>query len=404
MRVAYLLSHYPRVSQVFVQREVAGLRARGVEVVTVSVRRPQDVFTERDAEEAAATPWLSPPRPLTLVRAHLRAAMRPAAWIASLVSAVRDAPPGQRLRQARYWGGAIQLWDLLRRRHVTHVHAHFSTNAADIALTATRFGRAVGSGPQSFSMHLHGVGDFSDVHANRIALKGREASGILCASDYSKAQALSWLEPESWDRVHVARYGVPVPPAPARRHGDGPLRILGVGRLVGVKGHVVLLEALRLLADQGVDAEADVVGGGPLQEELERRARALGLGERVRWHGALGHDAVAALYAQADVFCLPSFAEGLPVVVLEAMAAGLPVVASRITGIPEAITDAEDGLLVTPARPDLLAEALARLARDPELRARLGGAARRRIEAELTEEAGAEAIHAALAAVIPPGG
>jgi len=400
VRLAYLLSHYPRASQVFLQREVLGLRARGVEVLTVSVRRPVDLLSDVDRAEAATTLWLAPLPVVPALRAHARALARhPGAYAAGLRRAFADAPPGRRAIQGVYWLRAILLWDLLRRRRVEHVHAHFATNASDIALLVARFGRAAGEGPRSFSLHLHGPTDFFEIAANRVALKAREASGVLCISDYARAQTLAWVEPERWDRVHVARYGVPVPPARAVvARADGPLRILTVGRLAGVKGQVVLLEAFAAL---GGDAELDVVGDGPLRDELPRRAVALGIADRVRFHGALGHDRVAALYARADVFCLPSFAEGLPVVVLEAMAAGLPVVTTAITGVPEAIADGEDGLLVRPGRADELRAALARLLGDPSLRARLGAAARVRIERELTVEASTAQILAALRAVVP---
>jgi glycosyltransferase involved in cell wall biosynthesis len=163
-----------------------------------------------------------------------------------------------------------------------------------------------------------------------------------------------------------------------------------------VKGHAVLLEAL-----VGLDATLDVVGGGPLEAELRERAAALGVAERVTFHGALGHDEVERLYAQADVFCLPSFAEGLPVVLLEAMAHGIPVVATRITGVPEAVTDGVEGLLVSPARPDELAAALVRIAADPDLAARMGEAGARRIASELSHEASISQIEQALRRVVP---
>lgn len=402
MRLAYLLSPYPCTSQVFVQREVLGLRARAVEVVTISVRRSTEVRSPADRAEAATTRWLVPAAPIALLRAHLRAARRPRAWLGTLLGAVRDGPPGRRAKQVVYWGEAVLLWDMLRRDGIDHVHVHFALNASDVALIAARLGRAQGEGPRSFSVHFHGPTDFFDIEGNRVGLKALEASGVICISDFARAQVLSRLPVEAWDRVHVARYGAPVDDGAAAQGVPGtPFRVLTVGRLASVKGQPVLLSAIAALVAAGHDVQLDIVGEGPLRRDLERLADELGIAERVRWHGALGHDAVAERYRQADVFCLPSFAEGLPVVVLEAMAAGVPVVATAITGVPEAIEHERHGLLVRPGRVDELVTALSRLADEPALRSALGLAARARIVDELSDAASAAQIHAALEQIVP---
>jgi glycosyltransferase involved in cell wall biosynthesis len=400
VRIAYLTSRYPGTSQVFLQREVLGLRERGVDVTTVSVRRSREVLSAADREEAARTRWLVPPSPLRLLAAHARAARHPGAWLGTLVRGVRDGPPGKRAMQLMYWGEAVLLWDLLRREAIDHVHVHFANNASDIALLATRLGRATGEGPRSFSLHLHGPTDFYDVQRNRLGLKGREAAGVICISDFARSQALAHLPAAAAGRVRVARYGAPPPIDRPPREPGGPLRVLVVARLAPVKGHAVLLEALARSAEAGADLRLDVVGDGPLRDELPRLAEQLGVADRVTWHGAVGQDEIAVHWARADVFCLPSFAEGLPVVVLEAMSAGLPVVATAVMGVPEAVRDEQEGLLVQPARPDLLAEALVRLARDPELRRRLGEAGRRRAAEDLSHERSVEAIRAALEEIV----
>src|SRR3954447_25382824 len=125
MRLAYLLSPYPCTSQVFVQREVLGLRARGVDVMTVSVRRSREVLSNTDRAEAATTRWLVGPSAGALLLAHLRAARHLPAWLGSLAGAIRDAPGGRRLMQVLYWGEAVLLWDLLRREGIAHIHVHF---------------------------------------------------------------------------------------------------------------------------------------------------------------------------------------------------------------------------------------------------------------------------------------
>jgi glycosyltransferase involved in cell wall biosynthesis len=152
-----------------------------------------------------------------------------------------------------------------------------------------------------------------------------------------------------------------------------------VGRLVPVKGHAKLIEAVAELRRRGVPVHATLVGGGPRREALERLAARLGVAESVTFTGSLSHDDVLERYAEADVFCLPSFGEGLPVVLMEAMAMELPVVASQVMGVSELVEHDVSGLLVTPARPDLLADALERLASDPALRASMGAAGRKKV-------------------------
>jgi glycosyltransferase involved in cell wall biosynthesis len=154
------------------------------------------------------------------------------------------------------------------------------------------------------------------------------------------------------------------------------VRILTVGRLLALKGHALLLQAVAGVRAAGAEVELTIVGDGPERERLEVLTRELAIEGHVRFAGAVGRDRVASHYAAADIFCLASFAEGVPVVLMEAMAAGLPVVATRVAGIPELIRDEETGLLVSPGRADLLAGALMRLVESEGLRRRLGGAGR----------------------------
>jgi glycosyltransferase involved in cell wall biosynthesis len=201
-----------------------------------------------------------------------------------------------------------------------------------------------------------------------------------------------------WGKLRVVQCGIDprgLAP-PASRPPGGPLRLLTVGRLVPGKGHAVLLEALARLRDEGVDVVTTFVGDGPERDGLERLAHALRLD--VRFAGAVGQDELRAYYEAAQLFCLPTFAEGLGVVLLEAMASGLPVVSTLVMGVPEVVEDGETGLLVRPGRPDLLADAIRRLAGAPELRERMGSAGRRWVLEEFDVGRQAEAVAALLGA------
>jgi glycosyltransferase involved in cell wall biosynthesis len=171
-------------------------------------------------------------------------------------------------------------------------------------------------------------------------------------------------------------------PPEGGRPEDGPLRILTVGRLDSMKGVAILVEAVGELRRRGVAVALTVVGDGPQREHLQRLAERESAGREITWAGPVGQDTIRDHYHAADVFCLPSFAEGIPVVLMEAMSTGLPVVANAITGIPELVEDEVSGLLIRPGRSDLLVDALQRLAADPDLRRRMGRAGRDRVRSE----------------------
>jgi glycosyltransferase involved in cell wall biosynthesis len=381
MRIAYVCNRYPAISNTFILREVQALRRRGAEVETITVRRParEHILSAADRAEDAATSAILPLAPLAMLRAHAQALLRrPHRYLATLALAWRLRRPGLRgaLWQLFYFAESVQIWDVCRRRGVCHLHAHFTHVASDDALLAARLGG------WTWSFTTHGGLEFFDLSRTLLAEKARRADVVVCVSDFGRSQVMAHVEEEHWNKLHVVRCGIE--PAlftdrdaaalggEAEADGARPLRVLSVARLVPLKGHAVLLDALAQLARDGVEVELTLVGDGPARASLEQRAERLGIAARVAFAGAVGQDEIATWYARADAFCLPSFAEGLPVVLMEAMAMGLAVVASRITGVPELVEDGTSGLLVTPGRADELSAALRRLAEQPALRARLG--------------------------------
>jgi glycosyltransferase involved in cell wall biosynthesis len=268
----------------------------------------------------------------------------------------------------------------MRANGVEHLHAHHGNVGSDVAMIAARLGNRRG-GSFSWSYTPHGPTEYADVRGHKLALKTERADATVAISDYARSQLMTLVEPEHWDRIRVVHCGVdPAAYGVARTPGDGPLRILNVARMDWRKGQELLVEAVAILRDRGVAVELTIVGDGPARAHVEERAR--GLGVEVEFAGAVGQDAMPSFYARADAFCLPSFAEGVPVVLMEAMAGGVPVVATRIAGVPELVEDGAGGLLVPPGRPDALADALERLARDPALRASLAAAGRAKVVAE----------------------
>jgi glycosyltransferase involved in cell wall biosynthesis len=389
LRCAYLVSRYPTVTHTFVQSEIRALRALGAEIRPVTVRRPDaaEVLSPEDAREHSATHALLPSSPVRLVRAHARAFARaPGAYLRTLLGALLMGPGGARRRvwQAFYFAEAMLLWDWLESQGLRHVHVHFANVAGDVAMLCTRYANAAGGGGRrwTWSLTVHGPTELLDMSAHKLAEKVSDADTTVCTSDFVRSQLMALVPQECWPRLHTIRCGIDReryhPPAAGRDDSEPP-QILTVAGMSRRKGYDVLLEALADLAGRGAEFGALLVGDGDERARLEAQSVALGLAGRVRFAGALGQDVVPGLYRDADVFCLPSYAEGVPTVLMEAMASELPAVATHIMGVPELIDDGHSGLLVPPGRADLLADALERLIADPDLRKRLGRAAAERV-------------------------
>jgi glycosyltransferase involved in cell wall biosynthesis len=235
---------------------------------------------------------------------------------------------------------------------------------------------------RGWSLTVHGPGELYEARRYRLVEKVRDAAFTAAVSEFTRSQLMALAGADCAARIHVVRMGVDrerfrVSERPERPPAE--VRIICVARLVAHKGQVVLLRALARLRDEGLPLRATLVGEGPERGRLERLARELGLESLVVFTGAVSQDELPALYGAADVFCLPTLAEAVGVVNMEAMATGLPVVSSGLMGVPELVEDGVSGLLVTPGREDELAAALKRLAEDPELRRRLGEGGRRKV-------------------------
>lgn len=390
-RLAYLVSRYPAVTHAFIAEEVRGMRRAGVEVSTYSVRRASEVEVLSDSArtEAGQTRFLVPVGFLRLLATVLIAfATAPRAFVATLWQSLgrADGSPRGLLWRVFYFAEALLLWSRLRSTAIRHVHVHFPNVASDVALLATSYANRRRAGDRrrwTWSVTLHGPTEFADVRAHDLAAKVGAADLVVCTSNWAASQVTAWAGgAESRVRVvpcgvDLARFSVAGP----RRSVPRPaLAVLTVAGLTARKGHRYLLEAVAALGERGM--VVDIVGAGPEGPHLEAMAHRLGIAGLVRFHGALGHDEVAARYAMADVFCLPSLAEGVPFVLMEAMACAIPVVTTWICGVPELLTHEQEGLLVPPADAAALAEAFGRLHGEPELRERLGRQGRARMEAE----------------------
>ncbi len=359
------------------------LRRLGLDIRVVSIRRPDRPTGELPAaerEEAGRTFYVKGGGWGRILGDHFTVLLtRPVPYVRGLAYAVKTARMDLRktVYHVAYFGQAVAVGQWLKREGLTHVHTHFSSTVA--LFLSVVF-------PISVSMTIHGSDEFKDSIGFLLPEKIERAAFICAISKYGKGQLARVSPAEHWSRIEVAPLGVDLAQFAPRpfRVSPRPMVITCVGRLASPKSHILLIEAVEWLLQRDRPVVLRLVGDGPDRRMLEQAAARAGVGQYVRFEGALNQDGVVSVYSESDVFALSSFAEGVPVVLMEAMAMEIACVATWVTGIPELIRNEVDGLLVPPADSEALAEALARLYDDAELRERLGKAGRVRV-AELYE-------------------
>ena len=321
----------------------------------VSIRRSPAVVDASDQEELGKTGVLLGRGVWGVAVACAWTAVRhPIRWLRGAALTWRlGRRSGRTLRVAVYFAEACLLTRWLLRERVEHLHAHFGTNPTDVAVLA----RALG-GP-SFSFTVHGPEEFDRPDAIALGEKITRAAFVVAISSFGRSQLFRWCRSADWPKVRIVRCGVA-----ATFLGAGPLpvpaepRLVCVGRLAEQKGQLVLVEAAALLAAGGTGFQLVLAGDGPMRPQIEAAIAANGLGDRVRITGWLSGDAVRAEMTAARVFVLPSFAEGLPVVLMEALALGRPVITTYVAGIPELVRGDSNGWRVPAGDVMALADAM----------------------------------------------
>ena len=395
--IAYLVPWYPAVSPTFVLREIQALRRLGRQVSTMSIHRPppDDVLAEADRQAYATTYFLSPPRLRDHLAAHSHAVRtRPHAYVSTLAAALRAGPmePAVKARGLVYFCEAVVAWWHARRSAARHIHGVFAGPAADAAMLAAQ----LGGEDWSWSLAAHGT-DMLQIPRVSLAAKVRSARFVTVSSDFGRSQLMVLVGQEHWSKIQVVHCGLDLTeydgtPAPP---GDEELRLITVGRLEREKGHALLLDALAMVRERRVSLT--VVGDGSELEALRAQAERLGLSGQVHFLGRVGQDEIRDHYARADAFCLSSLGEGIPVVLMEAMAMRMPVIAPRLMGIPELVQDGTSGLLFTPGRPDALADAIDALCAQRERWTAMGESGRARVSEQFEIGACADRLETALA-------
>ena len=382
--IAVLMTYFPRIDETFILREVNELERKGQPVVVVPL-----VHVSARVVHEEAKPWMrralfTPLLDAKIVRSNLRTFLaEPLRYLRILFTIIARTiwRPSTLLRSVALFPKAIHLARVLTAMGIRHVHAHFASHATTAAWVISSISDI------TYSFTVHGP----DVFVHRLLLREKIAGArfVRCVSIFNKA-FLTGLYPEvTRGKLEVIRTGVNPDiyeeASRSARRKPGPLQILSLAALAPHRGFPVLIDACARLINAGVDIECRIVGEGRLRRVTEQWIARHGLSDRVRLLGALPQHEVARLMGEADLFVLPSIIavdgqmDGIPLSLTEAMAAGKPVIASAISGIPELVKHEHNGLLADAAYPQRIEAAIRRLMEDPELRVRLGEEGRRTV-------------------------
>lgn len=379
-RIAYLVSQYPAYSHTFILREVLQLRQFGVDIVTSSINasdRPLDKLTEVERQEAEQTFYIKPQGMIKALFALLKTLLvNPIGVLRGVKQCFKLG--GWHIKRVLYQFfyllEALLLGQWMQTQQVKHLHVHFATPAASVGLLVkTVFG-------YSFSFTVHGPDELYDVSHYNLPEKILAADFVFCISHYARSQMMKLSPIQAWSKFDVCRLGVDTERfKPAVKKQNAVCELLCVGRLTPAKGQAILLEAVATLKQQNISVHLTLVGTGTDEQNLKQHVEQLGITEQVTFTGAVDQDHILDYYHAADVFVLPSFAEGLPVVLMEAMAMEIPCITTTITGVPELIENGQNSVLVPASDSQGLAAAIQRLAENAELRQQLGKAARLKV-------------------------
>lgn len=379
MHIAYFINHYPKVSHSFIRREILALERQGVAVQRIALRGWADrVVDAEDQTEKARTRYVLQGGVYNLFWAvTLSVIAAPAMFLKALLLALRMARRADRPWPYHliYLAEACRMLPWLRAAGVQHVHAHFGTNSTEVVMLAHALG-----GP-GYSFTVHGPEEFDKPEFIHLAEKISRARFVVAISSYGRSQLYRWVPSALWPKVAVVHCGLEasfhqgdLPPVPAAP------RLVCVGRLCEQKGQLLLLQALRVVLDQGVACELVLAGDGEMRPQVEQLASQLGVAQALRITGWIDSAQVRTELLAARALVLPSFAEGLPVVIMEAMALARPVISTYVAGIPELVRHGQDGWLFPAGDVQALAQVMAQCVQAPSGHLQtMGEAARQRV-------------------------
>lgn len=343
-QVAYFINQYPKVSHSFIRREIQALEKQGFEILRVALRGwDAELVSAEDRLERAQTKYVLESGVWGLIFPVLHTLLTaPLKFLSTLFLSIKMGLHADRSWPYHliYFAEACLTLQLLRARHVTHIHAHFGTNSTEVVMLVKQLG-----GP-SYSFTVHGPEEFDKPEFIKLREKIAHASFVVAISSFGRSQLYRWIDYPDWQKVKVIHCGLE-PAFFAGEFQDLPSRprLICVGRLCEQKGQLLLIEACHQLAEKGLDFELVLAGDGEMRAEIEVLIKQYSLEEKVSITGWISSEQVRKEILASRALVLPSFAEGLPVVIMEAMALHRPVLTTYIAGIPELVHHRENGWL-----------------------------------------------------------
>ncbi|MEP3224690.1 MAG: glycosyltransferase family 4 protein [Parasphingorhabdus sp.] len=367
--IAYLTSQYPAPSHTFIRREITQLRKIGVDIQSYSIRKPvAGLDNNLDLAAENETYYVLGQSAATYLTAHCKAMFtHPVRYLRTLKKSIQHRVPGFKafIWSLFHFAESIVLADQLRKDKIVHLHNHFANPAANVGMLAAEYNQ------MPWSLTLHGISETDYPAGLLLSDKIAAAKFIACVSWFGRAQAMRICASEHWHKFHTVRCGISLDNLPVKPENSSndpeetkTKQIICVARLSSEKGLPGLLQAFAGIRSKGLDVELSLLGDGPEQNLIEAECRNLGIEPWVHLLGRRSETETLAAISQSDLLVLPSFMEGLPVVLMEAMALNVPVISSRIAGVPELIEDGESGLLFDPANWSELEEKLVRCLSD----------------------------------------
>jgi colanic acid/amylovoran biosynthesis glycosyltransferase len=377
IKIAYLVNRYPAITHSFIRREILALERLGNEILRISIRGwSEQQRDERDQQEQLRTRYVLRDGAFPLIEAFLRTAIRnPLRLAKTIMLLLRIGWRTDRPLHVHfiYLFEACRILQWLKTENVQHLHAHFGTNSAEVAMLVHELG-----GPR-WSFTVHGPEEFDKARFIALSEKIRRAVFVVAISSFGRGQLLRNIPHDQWSKVRVVHCGIEPDFWANSVRAPGTPRLVCVGRLCEQKGQMLLIESMRRLFDRGTRFDLVIAGDGEMRGELEELVDRYKLRSHVRITGWVNGNQVKEEISAARALVLPSFSEGLPVVLMEAMALGRPVISTFVAGIPELVKSGEEGWLVPAGDVAALSDAIEKcLGASPDVIADMGERARTR--------------------------
>ena len=370
--LVYIVGTYPGLTTTFIDREIRALRSMGVQVRVISIRKPHTILAHTQEQLQAITSYLLPVSWRRFITGHVRFfVQKPITYFGTLLELLTGHHPNlsARLKSVLHFAEGVYAAEWIREEKCDHIHAHFVDRASTVALVSSRLLNV----PYSVTAHANDI----YVRPELLDLKFSQASFVSTCTGYNRRHLAKEFKLNG--KLHCIYHGLELGAyQPELSVSSGIPMITSVGQLKEKKGFSYLLEACQILKEKGYPFHCQIVGEGPLRSILEQQIRNLSLESHVTLSGALPHESVIAQMKSSTMFVLPCVMgsdgdrDGIPNVILEAMAMQLPVISTNHSGIPEVVIDEVNGLLVPPGDATSLAQAMVRLLDQPELRRQMG--------------------------------